>query len=381
MHQRELRNAVVNDIDRCVKVKKGLVDTMKHRKYRNRSSSQTGLWLAGLGIGLSVGTMLLRRQSRRMNFHNRVVVITGGSRGLGLEMARQFAAEGARLVLLARNEPELEMAYQELSQIGAKVMTIPCDVGIREQAEAAVDQVIERFGRLDVLINNAGITQVGPVDHMKVEDFEDAMNVHFWGPLYTMLKAIPVMRRQGGGRIVNVSSIGGKVSVPHLAPYGVSKYALVGLSDAYRAELARDDIAVTTVIPGLMRTGSYYHGNFKGKNEEEFTWFSWMAATPITAMHSSRAARQILNAVRFGVPQVTLTVQARLVEILNHVAPNLSAKVWETFARMLPEPTGDLGNELHTGFESRSKRSPSWVTQMADKAAERNNELLAERIR
>lgn len=237
--------------------------------FKEKQSSPNRLLLAGLGAGagLLVGGLVRSRMHRRVSFLDRVVVITGGSRGLGLEMARRLANEGARLALLARNAPELELARQELVS-RAEIVVIPCDVGVRAEVEGAIEQVLRRYGRIDVLINNAGIIQIGPVEHMRVEDFENAMDVHFWGPLYAMMAVLPVMKRQGGGRIVNISSIGGEVAVPHMAPYAASKFALVGLSDAYRAELAKDGIMVTTVSPGLMRTGSYYHANFKGQNQK-----------------------------------------------------------------------------------------------------------------
>jgi NAD(P)-dependent dehydrogenase (short-subunit alcohol dehydrogenase family) len=290
-------------------------------------------------------------------------------------MARLLAQEGAKLALLARNEPELEAARQELAE-KTEVLAIPTDVGLRADVTVAVAAVMARFGRIDMLVNNAGIIQVGPIDHMSLKDYENAMAVHFWGPLYAMLAVIPVMRKEGGGQIVNISSIGGEVAVPHLAPYAASKFALVGLSDAFRAELARDGITVTTVSPGLMRTGSYYHANFKGQNEKEFSWFSLMSSSPLTAMSSSRAARQVLNAARAGSPKRTLTFQARLLEILDEVFPGLTALIARQASRIMPEPVIG-GDELRTGFESRSNKSPSWVTKMGDRAAEQNNELMA----
>ena len=137
-------------------------------------------------------------------------------------------------------------------------------------AERAVERVVSRHGAIDVLVNNAGIITVGPLEHASIEDFEESMAVHFWGPLHTMRAAIPHMRRQGGGRIVNISSIGGKVGVPHLAPYCASKFALVGLSEGFRAELLRYGLYVTTVCPGLMRTGSARHAVVKGQHLLEF---------------------------------------------------------------------------------------------------------------
>lgn len=334
---------------------------------------------AGVGVGYILMLNLLRMR-RRMNFRGKSVVITGGSRGLGLEMARQLAAEGANLALLARNEPELRQAQLELHRAGAQVMIIPTDVTDRHQVFSAIRQVADTYGGVDVLINNAGLIQVSPVNHLKLEDYEDAMDVHFWGPLYAMLAVIPYMRQQGGGRIINIASIVGLVAVPHMAPYAASKFALEGLSDAFRAELARDNILVSTINPGLMRTGSYYHGNYKGQQEKEFAWFSLLASSPLVAMSSRRAARQVVQTARYGIPERTLTFQARILQLVEELAPNVTAWVMKTVNRtVLPAPTDLKGEEIKTGFESRSNKLTSKLTQLGEKAAERNNELIAER--
>src|SRR6187401_336238 len=212
-------------------------------------TQQTALAVGAMALG---GAMVARtvRASRRIDFRGRSVVITGGSRGLGLVMARLLAAEGARLTIAARDQEELERAQEDLNGYAANpqdIAIVRCDVGVRADAERLVGDAAARFGTVDVLINNAGIIQVGPIEHMTHDDFERAMAVHFWGPLHTTLAALPMMRRQGSGRIVNISSIGGKIGVPHLVPYCASKFALTGLSDSLRAELLKDGISVTTV--------------------------------------------------------------------------------------------------------------------------------------
>ncbi len=171
------------------------------------------------------------RSTRKIDFHGRNVLITGGSRGLGLVLARQFAAEGADITLLARDDENLERAVIDIAARGADVLGIACDVTDEHQVQRAVERSIGRHGRLDVLINNAGQIRVGPIDHMSEQDFDDAMAVHFYAPLYTTLAVLPHMRVRSEGRIVNISSIGGKIGIPHLVPYCASKFALAGLSE------------------------------------------------------------------------------------------------------------------------------------------------------
>jgi short-subunit dehydrogenase len=183
------------------------------------------------------------------------------------------------------------------------------------------------------------------------------------------------MRRQGGGRVVNISSIGGKVAVPHLVPYTTSKFALVGLSDGMRAELSRDNIVVTTVCPGLMRTGSHLGALFKGQHAEEFTWFSIIDSLPISSIDARRAARQIVEACRRGDPQLVISIQAQAIALLNAVFPNLSARALELMNQLLPKPTGREGDAIRTGWESQSRLAPSLLTRLSDRAAEENNGL------
>ena len=331
--------------------------------------------VASLG-GLALASWAISRAlAPRFSFEEKVVLITGGSRGLGFVMAQQVCAEGGRVVLLARDREELQRAHDELKFAGGDVSIIPCDLLDRAQIENAVRTVVDHLGRIDVLINNAGIIAVGPLEHMTREDFERAMQLHMWAPFTLIQEVIPWMRRQRGGRIVNISSIGGKVAVPHLAPYSASKFALTGLSDSMRAELARDGIYVTTVAPGLMRTGSHVNAQFKGKHAEEFAWFALAIGVPGLSMKVERAAAKILSACRRGQPALTLTVPARLAIAANAVFPNLTAHAMSLTNRMLPNATDSSGDRLRSGGKSRSERlSPSWLTWLADRAIGRTNQ-------
>jgi NAD(P)-dependent dehydrogenase (short-subunit alcohol dehydrogenase family) len=208
---------------------------------------------------------------------------------------------------------------------------------------------------------------------MTPEDFERAMRLHFWAPFALISQIVPEMRIWGGGRIVNISSIGGKVAVPHLAPYSASKFALTGFSDALRAELARDSIYVTTVAPGMMRTGSHVNARFRGKHEAEFAWFAASAGAPLLSMNADRAARQILAACRRGQPSLTLTFAARLQIVASALFPNLTGYAMQLVNRFLPESSPAEGNRSRAGLQLR-RLTPEWMTRLADRATKKNNE-------
>ena len=335
-----------------------------------------------LALGLAAGvaaTLAGRWAARRrhaVDFRGRNVLITGGSRGLGLVLARQLGAEGARLCLLARDEAELARAHAQLDAAGVHdVMTMRCDIRRRAEVQATVDKLLETWAGVDVLINNAGVIQVGPLEHMKQEDFENAMATHFWGPLHLIQACVPAMRRRGFGRILNISSIGGRIAVPHLAPYSASKFALSGLSDALRAELNQYGIRVTTVYPGLMRTGSPRNAQMKGRHQAEYAWFAIADAAPGLSTSAERAAEQIVDACRHGDPELVITLPAQMAILASTLAPSGFAAAMMAAARVLPGPNGLEGDRAKKGYESESRWAPSVATTLGDRAALNNNEI------
>ena len=312
-------------------------------------------------------------RTARYTLRDKIAVITGGSRGLGLVLARQICAQGGSVALIARDPEELARAKVDLAPRGGAVLTIQCDLLDDAQIGAGVGQVIDRFGKIDILINNAGIIEVGPLEHMTQEDFEQAMQLHFWAAYKLVSLIVPEMRTWGGGRIVNISSIGGKVAVPHLAPYSASKFALTGFSDSIRTELARDNIHVTTVAPGMMRIGSHVNAKFKGKHDVEFAWFAASAGAPMISMNADRAARKILAACRRGQPSLTLTFAARGAILGNALFPNLTGYMMKFVNRFLPGTSDEQGDQSRTGSQLH-RLTPEWLTHLADAAIARNNE-------
>ncbi len=186
---------------------------MAKRKLRKNRGK---LLMAAGGVGAAVAAGMVVRRLTMADLKGQVVLITGGSRGLGFLLAREFARQGCRVVICARDETELERARFDLERQGADVFAVQCDVTDPSQVELMVQKAKARFGQIDILVNNAGTIQVGPFESMTAQDFEDAMRVMFWGVLYPILTVLPDMMGRQSGRIVNITSIGGKVSMPHL---------------------------------------------------------------------------------------------------------------------------------------------------------------------
>ena len=339
-------------------------------------ASAAGFGVAGTAAGIGAALLareLWKRARAVPGFAGQVVVITGGSRGLGFALAQEFASRGARLVICGRDQEILREAEARLQAMRAEVLAVPCDVTDQSQAESLIKQAVERFGRVDVLINNAGTIAVGPLESQTVADFEAAMNTMFWGTVYTTLAAIPEMVTRGGGRIANITSIGGKVAIPHLVPYTCAKFAAVGFSEGIRAELAKDHIKVTTVVPGLMRTGSHANAVFKGDHHKEYSWFALAASLPMAAMEAHRAARKIANAVARGTSQIILTPQANLLALAHGIAPGVMCDVLGAANRVIPG-TGSRDRRHFTGKESETAVSRSFLTSLGRSAGRELNQ-------
>ena len=331
------------------------------------------LGLALTGAGLYMAARAIKHYAQWYDLRGKNVLITGGSRGLGLALAREFVSRGARIAICARDVEELERASSDLVRPGRPVLALPCDVANLEEVGRMVAAVRDHFGQIDVLVNNAGVIEVGPVETMTMADFEEAMNVNMRGPLHTMLAVIPEMRQRGEGRIINITSIGGKIAIPHLTPYTASKFAFVGLSKAMRVELAKDGIVVTTVCPGLMRTGSPRNATFKGQHRAEYAWFSISDSLPLVTVSAEKAARRIISACQRGEGEVIYPFQAKIAAIAEAIAPELTAKALSLINRMMPA-AGGIGTERVKGSESHSSLSPSWLTLLGDRAAKLYNE-------
>lgn len=330
---------------------------------------------------VAVARDLVRRR-RRLDLRGRVAVVTGGSRGLGLLLAEELGRLGARVAICGRDPHALAHARARLEALGVEVHAVTCDLGVRDEAEGFIDSVVDAFGGVDLLINNAGSIEVAPIEELGVEGIETSMRSNFWSAAHVTLHALPHLRARGSAaRIVNITSIGGRVAVPHLLGYSAAKFAMVGFSEGLAAELARYGVKVTTVIPGLMRTGSIYNASFGGDAEREFAWFGVTASVPVLSMNARRAARRVVRAALDGRAEVMLGLSARAASLAHGVAPALTTRALGLAAALLPRPAQreapGVRRGAFVGRRGRELRSPlpgSVLLRLSDRAAQRNNE-------
>jgi NAD(P)-dependent dehydrogenase (short-subunit alcohol dehydrogenase family) len=326
-----------------------------------------------MAFGLAYAGRRALRGMRQADLAGQVALVTGSSRGLGLAIAGELARLGCRVVLCARDAAELQRARQDVASLGAEVMAVTCDVTDQHQVQRMIEEVGRQFGHVDILIANAGEITVGPVETMTLTDFHDAMDVMFWGAVHPVFSVLPRMRARHAGRIGVVTSIGGKVSVPHLLAYSSAKFAAVGFTEGLRAELARDGISVTTIVPGLMRTGSHVNAKFKGQHRLEYLWFSLGATLPMSSISAEDAARQIVDAVRRGDSEVILSWQAKLVALAHGVLPGFVTDAFGVVNRVLPAP-GGIGTRSALGRDSTTAVTESPVEGLGNAAASRLNQ-------
>lgn len=314
----------------------------------------------------------LRTRALRLDVAGKAVVIVGGTRGLGLQIAREAAHRGARIGICARQADELDAVRSELTAYGAVAVTAICDVDDGGSVTTAFERMTAELGAIDVLVNAAGIIGVGPIEALTFDDFRAAMETNFFGALRTTYAVLPAMRERRAGRIVNITSIGGAIAVPHLLPYCASKFAFLGFSEGLRSELARDGVTIVTVIPGLMRTGSPPHATFIGQSQKEYTLFSLADATPLTSVSVEHAARVILDGTERGAARVIVSWQARLALTLQAVAPLLMREALTFTGFVLPR--GGDHPDHKTGARSETPLTRSILTAPSQRASQTQNE-------
>ena len=198
-----------------------------------------------------------------MNFKNKVIVITGASSGIGEASVIEFAKKGANIVLVARRKEKLLEVEKKISKYNIKSLTCPCDVSQKSQVKQISEKVLDKFGRIDVLVNNAGFVIYGKVNDLSVEEIESQMETNYFGMVYCIKNFLPIMLEQNFGHIVNVASVGASFGVPGIASYCATKFAMLGFSEGLKHELHGTGIGVTVVSPIMVRTSLFDHPSFE----------------------------------------------------------------------------------------------------------------------
>jgi len=259
-------------------------------------------------------------------FDGKVVIITGASQGIGRATALAFAREGAIPILVSRSREKLEQAADGIRRFNPKVRVIPADVSSQTEVHDMVAKVLAECGRIDVLVNNAGIARVGPIGEAGfIEDMKEMMAVDVCGTVYCTKAVLPSMHKQGSGHIVTMSSVVGRKAFPDFGGYSIAMHAISAFSDTLRQELYGSGIFVSGIHPALTQTALLDHVEARAMPPP------FRKMTPITA---ERVAEGILRAVRKRQPRVILPFPAKLLLLQDA----LSAKLGDRIVRMLSNP-------------------------------------------
>lgn len=349
------------------------------RASRLTVSEGAASWItvAGLSAAALFGVAKFAQLARRrpVSLRGKVALVTGGSRGLGLAVALELAQYGCEIALCARDEQELREASEQVKALHAEVDVFTCDLSKPEQIPPLVQRVLARFGHIDILVNNAGLIQVSPFDNLQHTDFDEAMNLMFWGPVNLTLAVLPHMRSVGGGHVINITSVGGRVAIPHLLPYSCAKFAFVGFSTGLSSELDPNEVHVMTVVPGLMRTGSYLNVPFKGQSAKEFAWFALLGNLPGFSVSAEFAARSIRQALQQRQATCTISLPAKILIHSEALLPDATRTVMQLMNQyLLPAGTAGAGE---TGGKQINSRFGAWfqaLTSLGKMAARELNQ-------
>ena len=271
-----------------------------------------------------------------MRIEGRTAIVTGASSGIGRETALELADRGANVVLAARNRDRLESLATDIAPMRGRCLVAATDVTDRLAVQVLVRRAAEEFGSVDILVNCAGIGLYAPIAGGSLDNMRHVFNVNFWGAVYCIQAAVPYMLAGGGGHIVNVSSVAGRIAPPYMGIYAATKFALVALSDSLRTELAGSGIGVTTVYPGFTQTPFTEHliQEVDAPSIPPFMRFADPALV----------ARRIVQAIRWGLRDAYVSAEDLLAVGVNTVAPHLVDLVlrglWARPTRRLRQDSG-----------------------------------------
>lgn len=307
-----------------------------------------------------------------------VALVAGASRGLGLLVCRELARRGYRVAGLSRDGSALDRARDTMASWGVDLVPYVADVRDEAGIRQVVAQVERELGPIEASIHVAGIIQVGPMECFDRSHYEEAVDTMLWGPINVTQAVLPGMRARRRGRLGVVTSIGGVISVPHLLPYSTAKFGAVGYTRGLSSELAGTGVTATTIVPGLMRTGSHVQATFVGDAEAEYAWFAPSASMPLVSMNAERAASKMVDGVLAGRRILLLSPLSKIGARAHGVAPTTAGAALSLMSRLLPSaPQGDGGRATVIGHDARqrlSSRVVEGLSTLGTRASARFNE-------
>jgi uncharacterized protein len=250
---------------------------------------------------------------RRGYFGDRAIVVTGASSGIGYDVAMAFGSQGAQIGLLARRKASLEELAERITTAGGHPLVLQCDVTRRADVRSAIEEARRSFGPIDILVNSAGLLIPDTIDELRPEDLERMMAVNLFGTLHTIQAVLPEMKKNRGGRIINVASLAGRRGISPLGGYSATKFALVGLTEALRVELFRSGVRVSLVMPGVIDTPMAQDA----RNNKLLRGVPSIAAMPVRWVTWA-----VLAAAALGMAEVDVPPGAGVVEKLAALFPS-----------------------------------------------------------
>jgi NAD(P)-dependent dehydrogenase (short-subunit alcohol dehydrogenase family) len=278
-------------------------------------------------------------------------------------------ARGCSVAICGRDGETIERAVWTLQEEGADVFGMACDASQPEAVDRFIQAAQARFGRIDLLVNNAGQCFTGPASELLAADMASALRNIFWSQFYPTMAVLPLMRSRNFGRIANVTSFAGKVPIPHQAAYVAAKHAATGWSETLSVELAREGVYVSTIAPPPIRNGAPLSVHFNGDVEGEFTWFTRTLTSRLSAVSAERTARVVVDALRDGSGERAVGLTSWLLARAHGVAPNLVLEAQRVIERFMP-PAGPPGttSRTHLGAEVALASTNPEVTRLAGRA-------------
>jgi len=297
-------------------------------------------WTFMAGIGGLAGYFAFKRKKRQFTYQGKVVLVTGGARGLGYIMARQLVEEGAKVIICARDADQLDKAYVLLRNHGEVTYPYVCDITEKENIVQLAYFIKKRFGRLDVLINNTGTITINPIEQLPLNNYKKFIESHLWGPMQLVRVLIPLLSKSREAKIVNIFSVGGKISLAKSQPYDVNEIVHAVFYDNISRVITGKNIKLTAIYPEFKDQDLPVNLKLKGHSEQELAWSKFNESRPLISLYAENVGKQILKTAQIGKKTLTLPFPRELARIVNNINTELNLTLCQLVDHLVPHDSG-----------------------------------------